>query len=87
MYGDATVTVEDGKLVLRLLPNPDLVADLSHWHYDVFKIDWRTDVTWFGNGKAQFLMNERGDVVEMKLNVPNDDFWFHELEFKKKKGE
>lgn len=27
LYGDATVTVEDGHLVLRLLPNPDLVAD------------------------------------------------------------
>ncbi|HSG50378.1 MAG TPA: serine hydrolase, partial [Longimicrobiales bacterium] len=28
MYGDATVTLEAGKLVLRILPNPDLVADL-----------------------------------------------------------
>jgi hypothetical protein len=30
MYGDATVSEEGGRLVLRLLPNPDLVADLEH---------------------------------------------------------
>ena len=29
MYGDATVSLEDGGLVLRVLPNPDLVADLE----------------------------------------------------------
>lgn len=85
MYGDATVTLEDGKLVLRLLPNPDLVADLTHWHYDVFEVNWRTDFSWFGTGKISFLMDQKARVSEFKLNVPNNDFWFHELEFVKKK--
>jgi hypothetical protein len=85
MYGDATVSLEDGALVLRLLPNPDMVADLSHWHHDVFQLSWRKTFAWFGGGKVQFIMNEEGKIREMEINVPNDDFWFQELEFKKKK--
>ena len=85
MYGDASVTLEDGKLVLRLLPNPDMVGDLTHWHYDVFEVTWRNDFSWFGKGKVQFLMNEKAQVVEFTMDIPNYDFWFHELEFKKKK--
>ena len=84
MYGDATVTLEDGKLVLRLLPNKDLVADLKHMHYDTFAIHWRNDSAWFGGGSALFVMNAAGDFEEIKLDVPNDDLWFYELELTKK---
>ncbi len=87
MYGDATVSVEDGQLVVALKPNPDLVGDLSHWHYDTFVITWRQNFPWFGKGKVQFLLGENGNVVEMKMDIPNHDFWFTELEFKKKSGE
>lgn len=85
LYGDASVTLEGGRLVLRLLPNPDLVADLTHWHYDVFELKWRKSFPWFGSGKVQFILNERAVVTEMKVNVPNNDFWFDELEFRKTK--
>lgn len=80
MYGDAEVSVEDGGLVLRLLPNPDLVADLEHLHYDTFIIRWRDDLAWFGKGTATFVLDASGTASEMKLDVPNDDLWFHELE-------
>lgn len=82
-YGNAEVKEENGKLVLRLLPNPEFVADLAHWHFDTFEIQWRQRFPWFRSGKAQFIMDESGKIVEMKLNVPNEDFWFHELEFKR----
>jgi CubicO group peptidase (beta-lactamase class C family) len=84
MYGDATVTVEDGRLVVSFIPNPDLVGDLTHRHFDTFVIEWRQDFAWFDEGTVQFLLDPAGDVVEMKIDVPNDDFWFYELEFKKK---
>jgi len=84
MYGDATVSLEDGGLVLRLLPNPDLVAELIHLHHDTFLIQWRETFAWFGQGAATFLLNPYGEVREMKLDVPNDDLWFHELELKRK---
>jgi CubicO group peptidase (beta-lactamase class C family) len=84
MYGDATVVVEDDGLVVSLQPNPDLVGDLSHWHYDTYVVEWRKQFAWFGKGTVQFVMDARGEVVEMKIDVPNDDLWFTELEFKKK---
>jgi CubicO group peptidase (beta-lactamase class C family) len=84
MYGDATVTLENGTLVLRLLPNPDLVADLTHLHYDTFLVEWRRTFAWFGRGAATFLLDPMGKVTEMKLDVPNDDLWFYELELKRR---
>lgn len=85
LYGDATVTLEDGRLVLRLLPNPDLVADLEHLHYDTFLIRWRTELAWFGKGAATFVLDAAGTAAELKLDVPNDDLWFYELELKRRR--
>ncbi len=84
LYGDATVTLEDGALVLRLLPNPDLVADLEHLHYDTFLIRWRKNLAWFGKGAATFVLDGSGQTAELKLDVPNDDLWFHELELRRR---
>jgi CubicO group peptidase (beta-lactamase class C family) len=84
MYGDATVTFENGKLVLRFIPNPALTADLIPWEHDVFEVKWHKKHAWFGDGKLQFLLNLRGAVSEFKMDVPNQDFWFDELEFKKR---
>jgi len=84
MYGDAEVKLENGNLVLVFVPNPELTGDLTHWHFDTFQVKWRTAFPWFGQGKVQFLLDNRGRVVEMKVDVPNEDFWFYELEFKKK---
>jgi CubicO group peptidase (beta-lactamase class C family) len=84
MYGDATVALENGRLVLRLLPNPDLVADLEPLHYDTFLIRWRKELAWFGKGTASFVLDGFGRVQEMRLDVPNDDLWFHELELRRK---
>lgn len=57
---------------------------LTHWHFDTFEVQWRKRLPWFGKGKVQFHLDEQGKVTEMKVTVPNDDFWFTELEFKKK---
>lgn len=84
LYGDATVTLEGESLVLRLLPNPDLVADLEHLHYDTFLIRWRQNLAWFGKGAATFVLDGAGKAAELKLDVPNDDLWFHELELKRR---
>lgn len=84
MYGDATVTIQDGQLVVSFLPNPDLVGDLTHHHFDTFIIEWRQDFAWFDEGTVQFLLDPSGKVTEMKIDVPNNDLWFYELEFKKK---
>ena len=84
LYGDATVRREKGGLVLRLLPNPDLVADLTHLHHDTFLLEWRKTFAWFGSGAATFILGPTGQVTELELDVPNNDLWFYELELVKK---
>lgn len=84
MYGDARVSLENGALVLRFLPAPELTGELTHWHYDTFEVRWRRKFPWFDKGKVQFLLDAAGQVTEMKIDVPNEDFWFTELEFKRK---
>ncbi len=84
MYGDAVVGYEKGRLTLQLLPNPELIADLAHWQHDVFEVRWRKKFAWFGNGKMQFILNARSEPSEFKMDVPNEDFWFDELEFKRR---
>ncbi|MEZ6104271.1 MAG: serine hydrolase [Pirellulaceae bacterium] len=83
LYGDAEVAEIDGKLVLKLLPAEPMVAELEHLHYDTFMVRWREKFAWFDAGTATFIADAAGNIVEMKLDIPNDDLWFHELEFKR----
>jgi len=84
MYGDATVSTEAGGLVLRLLPNPNLVADLTPLNADTFTLKWRRKFAFFAGGRAQFIPDTKGRIAELRLDVPNNDLWFDELELKKK---
>jgi hypothetical protein len=79
LYGNITVTKNCDRLVLSLLPNPELVADLTHLHYDTWKITWRKEFAWFAEGTIQFVPDANGNFQELRLNVPNDDLWFDEL--------
>lgn len=84
MYGDARVTEENGKLVVRLLPSPAYVGDLEHWHFDTFRIKWRESVVYpYPRGWVTFVLDPQGRAGEMKIDVPNPDFDFKELEFKR----
>jgi hypothetical protein len=81
MYGEAEVVAAGDHLQLKLLPNPDLVADLSHMHFDTFKLNWQKELAWFGAGACQFELDFDGSVRSFRLDVPNDDLWFYELHF------
>ena len=84
MYGDAKVSEEGGRLVVRLLPSPAYVGDLEHWHFDTFRIKWRDSVVYpYPRGWVTFQLDPQGKVSEMKIDVPNPDFDFKELEFKR----
>jgi CubicO group peptidase (beta-lactamase class C family) len=84
MYGDAKVTEEQGRLVVRLVPSPAYVGDLEHWHFDTFRIKWRDSVVYpYPRGWVTFVLDPQGKVSEMKIDVPNPDFDFKELEFKR----
>ena len=84
MFGDAKVSEENGKLVLRLMPSSLFVGDLEHWHFDTFRIKWRDSIVYpFPRGFVTFSLNAQGKTDEMKIDVPNPDFDFKELEFKR----
>ncbi len=64
MYGRVSVTVENGGLVLRF-PGAQ-VADLEHWHYDIFRMRLRGPLD--AGVFVTFSMNLRGEVAEMALD-------------------
>ncbi len=84
-YGPAEISLENGGLVLKLLPNPRLVAELVHLQYDTFRIEWRDEHAWFEEGACQFLLAINGEIEGLRLDVPNEDLWFDELDFKREK--
>jgi CubicO group peptidase (beta-lactamase class C family) len=86
MYGDVTVAEENGKLVLRMIPSPNFVADLEHWHYDTFRIHWRESVAYdFPPVFVTFTIDKNGRTDQLKIDQPNNDFWFYELDLKRSK--
>ena len=86
MYGDVTVVEENGKLVMRMIPAPNFVADLEPWQYDSFQIHWRPSVPYnFPRGFVTFTIDKNGATDMLKIDQPNNDFWFYELELKRSK--
>jgi hypothetical protein len=84
MFGDARITKESGRLVVRLVPSPNFVGNLDHWHFDTFSLEWRDSIVYpFKRGFVSFVVDGQGKVSEMKIDVPNRDFDFKELEFKR----
>jgi len=82
MYGNAEVKLVDGKLEVQFIPTPIFNGKLSHWHYNTFVIEM-DNVSSLPPGKCNFKIDEFGEVEEMKINIPNPDFDFTELEFKR----
>lgn len=82
MYGDCTVTVEGDHLAFKFEPTPLFQGTFTHWQHDSFKLDWTTDMM-LPSGLVQFILNPQGEIEEMIIDVPNPDFYFTELEFKR----
>jgi CubicO group peptidase (beta-lactamase class C family) len=79
-YGDITIGEENGRLVMKMLPSPRYIADLEHWHYDTFVVRWRPSVGYnFPRGFLTFVLNKDGKADELKIDQPNNDFWFYEM--------
>ena len=82
IYGKAEVKQIDEYLHVQFLPTPVFHGKLSHWHYDTFTIEM-TEVPSLKKGKCSFVIDSQGEVEEMRIDIPNPDFDFTELEFKK----
>ena len=86
MYGDVQITLKDNNLYLHFVPASFLDAKLTHWHYNTFEIHFNNNLMAIPTqwGLANFELNEDAKVSGLKLTVPNYDFLFDELNFKRK---
>lgn len=80
MYGEIHIEAAGDGLLLKFPSAPALNAQLDHWHYETFEIQWNEPHAWFDFGTLQFLLdNDREEVLELKFDVPNGDIFFHEI--------
>lgn len=79
MYGDITVSEQQGKLRIAFEDAPKLSATLKHWHYDTYEIVWDEEHAWFDFGTVSFRMDNNREIQGLVFDVPNGDIFFHEL--------
>jgi CubicO group peptidase (beta-lactamase class C family) len=69
MYGDLSLTQENGKLVLGFSHSPSFTADLEHWHHDTFRLHWR-DPMGFPKGFVTFSLDAKGHITGFDFDQP-----------------
>ena len=85
MYGRAEVKFIDEKLHLTLLPADDVFnSSMEHWHFDTFKVEFKDPFLPFG--LINFDLDSSGKPQGFTIDLPNFDFHFHNLDFKKIKS-
>lgn len=83
MYGDAEVSLtKEGKLHIQLVPSPKYYSTLEHLRYNTFIIRLE-EFPRFPAGTVQFVLDKFGEPTELKIEIPNPDFYFEELKFLK----
>jgi len=84
LYGDAGITLEEGRLVLRFSRSPAFVGELEHWQYDTFIARWRT--AHLEDAYVAFSLNPDGSIDRFRMTAvsPVADFSFdyQDLEFR-----
>lgn len=81
-YGDVTLSLEDGKLIIRFSRTPSLTGTLEHWQHDTFVARW-TDRELRADAFVSFALDPDGKVEQAKMRAVSPDtdfsFDFHDL--------
>lgn len=80
-YGEAEVIFNNEKLTLQLPAKDVFASEMEHWHFDTFKIKFKDD--FLPEGFVTFSFNSKGEVTGFKIDLPNPDFHFNDLNFVK----
>ncbi len=81
MYGKATITKEKKMLKVVFEPAKELFySDMTHWENDVFQIKFKDQ--FLPEGYIKFNV-ENGKSNGFTIELPNPDFHFYHLNFKK----
>ncbi|PPK95851.1 CubicO group peptidase (beta-lactamase class C family) [Nonlabens xylanidelens] len=79
IYGNFEVKEMNGELKLLWEHTPLLNSTLSHFNYDAYEIHWDEPQAWFSFGTVKFESDAYGKVTGITFDVPNDDFFFNEM--------
>ncbi len=79
MYGEIKIVNEGGKVFIDFTSSPGLKAELTHWHFDTYLINWQEEQAWFSFGTVQILKDNNGKPSGLQFDVPNDDIFFEEI--------
>jgi CubicO group peptidase (beta-lactamase class C family) len=83
MYGGAKVELKDGALQFEMTPSKKLFnATLEHWHFDTFRFEFQDP--FLPEGFLTFESDSDGNITGFTIDLPNPDFHFFNLHFKKK---
>jgi len=84
-YGKITVKKEGEKLKIFFEHTPDLTATLEHWHFDTWEMKWDNSdmLAWFSFGTVKFELDNNNKVTGLSFDIPNNDFFFEELDVKR----
>lgn len=70
-YGDVTIKLEDGRLVIQFGNTPVLAGALEHWQYDTFVVRW-TDRELRADAFVTFRLTAEGAVEAIRM-VPESE--------------
>ena len=76
-YGEVSIVLESGRLVMRFVHTPALVGDLEHWQHDTFVVRWR-DRELRADAYVTFALQPDGSIDQVKMQPasPDVDFSF-----------
>jgi CubicO group peptidase (beta-lactamase class C family) len=83
IYGNFDVVEENGILQLIWEHTPLLNSSLKHFNYDAYEIQWKEPQAWFSFGTLKFESDAYGKVTGLTFDIPNDDFFFSEMNAKR----
>lgn len=82
VYGKASVSQKGDKLMFSMIPSKEIfTSPMDHWHFNTFKVKFRDQ--FLPAGYITFSQNSDGEVSGLTIDLPNPDFHFHKLDFKK----
>jgi CubicO group peptidase (beta-lactamase class C family) len=82
-YGEVSVAFEGDDLWFTMVPTKALfTGKMEHFHYDTWKVVFKDPYLPFA--LVSFELGPKADVKGLKIDLPNGDFHFYQLDFKRK---
>jgi len=82
VYGKAVIEDHKGELSIKLLPAESIFSSsMEHWQQNTYRIRFKDK--FLPDGFVTFEVDANAKVKGFKIDLPNPDFHFHNLDFKK----